>query len=94
MSSQIHIFINSVSQIIFFLVDISTIAYFFIIFVKKKKNFVKMGLYLSNGTVFVKKAGITCMLMTSSEQEKHLLIQIELLRSKAVFVLNISAKFK
>ena len=33
--AQIHIFFDSVEQIIFFLVDISTIAYFFIIFVKK-----------------------------------------------------------
>ena len=34
------------------------------------------------------------MLMTSSEQEKHLLIQIQLYQSKAVFVLNVSAKFE
>ena len=45
-----HIFIDSVSQIIFFLVDISNIAYFFIFCVKKNKNFLKdiwkMGLHL------------------------------------------------
>ena len=34
------------------------------------------------------------MLMTSSEQEKHLLIQIQLFQSKAVFVLNVSSKFE
>ena len=34
------------------------------------------------------------MLMTSSEQEKHLLIQIQLFQPKAVFVLNVSAKFQ
>ena len=33
------------------------------------------------------------MLMTSSEQERHLLIQIQLFESKAVSVLNVSAKF-
>ena len=32
------------------------------------------------------------MLTTSSEQEKHILIQIQLLQSKAAFVLNVSAK--
>ena len=30
--------------------------------------------------------------MTSSEHEKHTLIQIQLLQSKAVFVRNVSAK--
>ena len=30
----------------------------------------------------------------SSEQEKHLLIQIQLFQSKAVFVLNAPAKFE
>ena len=34
------------------------------------------------------------MLMKSSEQEKHLSIQIEHFQSKAVFVLNVSAKFE
>ena len=34
------------------------------------------------------------MLMTSSEQEKHLLIQIQLFQSKAVFVLNVFGKFE
>ena len=34
------------------------------------------------------------MLMTSSEQEKHLLIQIQRFQLKAVFVLNVSAKFE
>ena len=34
------------------------------------------------------------MLMTSSEQEKQLLIQIQFFKSKAVFVLNVSAKFE
>ena len=34
------------------------------------------------------------MLMTSSEQEKHLLIQIQHFQSKAVFVLNVSANFE
>ena len=38
-SAQIHIFIDPVSQIIFFLVDISIIAYFFTICVKKGKIF-------------------------------------------------------
>ena len=33
------------------------------------------------------------MMMTSSEQEKHLFIQIQLFRSKSVFVLNVSATF-
>ena len=33
------------------------------------------------------------MFMTSSEQERHLLIQIQLSRSKAVLVPNVSAKF-
>ena len=33
------------------------------------------------------------MLMTSSEQEKHLLIQIQLFQLKAVLVPNVSAKF-
>ena len=33
-------------------------------------------------------------MMTSSEQEKHLLIQIKLFQSKAAFVLNVSAKFE
>ena len=32
--------------------------------------------------------------MTSSEQEKKLLIKIQLFQSKAVFVLNVSAKFE
>ena len=32
------------------------------------------------------------MLMTSSEQEKHLIIQIQLFQSKAAYVLNVSAK--
>ena len=32
--------------------------------------------------------------MTSSEQEEHLLIQIQLFQSKTVFVLNVSAKFE
>ena len=45
-----------------------------------------MRLYIS------KKASI--MLMTSSEQEKHLLIQIQLIQSKAVFMLNVFAKFE
>ena len=36
--------------------------------------------WLKNGTVFVKKASI--MLMTSSEQEKHLLIEIQLFSQK------------
>ena len=34
------------------------------------------------------------MLMTLSEQEKHLLFQIQLFQSKAVFVVNVSAKFE
>ena len=34
------------------------------------------------------------MLVKSSEQEKYLLIQIQLFRSKAVFALNVSAKFE
>ena len=34
------------------------------------------------------------MLMTPSEQEKHLLIQIQLFQSKAVSVLNAPAKFE
>ena len=34
------------------------------------------------------------MLMTSSEQEKHLLIQIHHFQSKAGFALNVSAKFE
>ena len=34
------------------------------------------------------------MLMTSSEQEKRPLFQIQLFQSKAVFVLNVSAKFE
>ena len=34
------------------------------------------------------------MLMTSSKQDKHLFIQIQLFQSKAVFVLNVSAKFE
>ena len=42
---------------------------------------------MKNGTVFVKKASIT-----SSEQEKDLLIQVELFQSEAIFMLNISAK--
>ena len=33
------------------------------------------------------------MLMTSSEQEKHLLIQVQLFQLKAVPVQNVSAKF-
>ena len=41
---------------------------------------------LKNGTVFVKKASF--MFMTSLEQEKHLLIQIQLFQSKS----SISAK--
>ena len=32
--------------------------------------------------------------MTSSEQEKQLLIKIQFLQSKTVFVLNVSAKFE
>ena len=32
--------------------------------------------------------------MTSSEQEKHVLIQIELFQAKAIFVLNVSVKFE
>ena len=55
-STEIYIFIDSVSQIIFFLVDISTIAYFSIICVKKA-NFLKdrwkMGLYLSKRQHYV-----------------------------------------
>ena len=43
-------------------------------------------------TVFVKKASI--MLMTSSKQGKHPLIQIQLFQSKAVLVLNVSVKFE
>ena len=46
---------------------------------------------LKNGTVFVKKVSV--MVMTPSEQEKHLLIQIQLFQSKAELVLNVSAKF-
>ena len=34
------------------------------------------------------------MLMTLSEQEKHLLIEIQVYQSKALFVLNVSAKFE
>ena len=34
------------------------------------------------------------MLMTASEQEKHLLIQIQLFQSKAVFVINVSVNFE
>ena len=34
------------------------------------------------------------MFMTSSEQEKYLLIQIQLFHSKAVLVPNVSAKFE
>ena len=34
------------------------------------------------------------MLMTSSEQEKRLLFQIQLFQSKAVVVLNVSAKYE
>ena len=34
------------------------------------------------------------MFMTSSEQEKHLLIQIQLFQLKAVLVPNVSAKFE
>ena len=34
------------------------------------------------------------MVRTSSEQEKHLLIQVQLFQSKAAFVLNVSAKFE
>ena len=34
------------------------------------------------------------MLLTSSEQKKHLLIQIQHFQSKALFVLNVSAKFE
>ena len=34
------------------------------------------------------------MLMTSSEQEKHLFITIQLFQSKEVFVLNVSSKFE
>ena len=50
------------------------------------------GRQLKNGTVFVKKASI--ILMTPSEQEKHLLIKIQLSQSKTVFVQNVSAKFE
>ena len=32
--------------------------------------------------------------MTSSEQEERLLIQIQLFQSKALLVLNVSAKFE
>ena len=42
--------------------------------------------------LFVQKASI--MLITSSEQEKHLSIQIKLFQSKAVFLLNVSAKYE
>ena len=34
------------------------------------------------------------MLMTSSEQDKHLLIQIQFFQSKGVLVPNVSAKFE
>ena len=34
------------------------------------------------------------MLMTSLEQEKHQLIQIQLFQSKAVFMLKVPAKFE
>ena len=34
------------------------------------------------------------MLMMLSEQENHLLIQIQHFKSKAIFVLNVSAKFE
>ena len=47
---------------------------------------------MKNGTVFVKRASI--ILMTSLVQMKHLLIKIQLLQSKTVFVQNVSAKFE
>ena len=37
---------------------------------------------------------VSIMLMTSSRKEKHLLIQIQPFQSKAVFVLNVPAKFE
>ena len=49
-------------------------------------------IHLKNGTVFVKKASIISMI--SLEQKKHLLIQIQLFQSQAVFVLNVFAKFE
>ena len=47
---QIFKFIDPVSQVIFFLVDITSIAYFYIMFVKKAKvlkDSPQMGPYLS-----------------------------------------------
>ena len=48
-SAKIHIFIESVSQIILFLVDTSVIAHFFLICVKQarySKDSWKMGMFL------------------------------------------------
>ena len=78
LSAEIHIFIESVSQIILFLADTSLIAHFFLICVKKAR-------YLKdswkNRTLFVIKTSI--MLLTSSKQGKHLLFWIWLFQSKA-----------
>ena len=49
-SAKIHIFIESVSQLLLFLVDTSLIGHFFLICVKKSKylkDSLKMGPYLS-----------------------------------------------
>ena len=67
-SAKIHIFIESVSQIIYFWVDISLKAHCFLICVKKSTIFERQ---LKNGTLFVIKAII--MLMTSSKQYQLLL---------------------
>ena len=74
---------------IFVLVDISTIACFLIICVKKAKFLKEIA---EKWNCICQKAGI--MLMMSLEQEKHLLIQIQLFQSKAVFVPNVSATFE
>ena len=76
------------SQIIFFLVDILTIAYFFIICVKKA-TFLKDRW---KWDYIFQKASI--MKIKSSEQKKNLLIQIQLFQSKAAFVLSASVKFE
>ena len=64
-------------------------AYLFINCVEKAKFFKDS---LKNGTIFAKKA--STKLIMSSEQGKRLLFLIQLYCSKAILVLNVSAKFE
>ena len=71
-SAKIHIFIELMSEVILFLVDLSLIAHFFLS-APKKQNIWKIAVkWLKNGTLFVKKHYVDDVI----KKGKHLFLNL------------------